>query len=269
MSTRTQATNVQPQGVGEDALTHYLRLFTRFLQVCFGTWYKGSYVWNPDESLTDIIIQGEGTISKEVVEKRPAIIVSRGPMQWGNLSMDQFAGPLLVRDPRTGVRTYTPNINTFNGAKRYTDLNSSTMTYTILSKEGLEAQRIAGFCAYATRTLKKSLMKAGLHKVGDNIQVGSESAPGSIVQPDSTEIVAIPVYVPFYFQVTYTITPEDKLLLKQVDMALNSDTGYPAPGAVPIKEPGINGKVLGYDKTLVLSQTSSAGPFVPPKPLRR
>lgn len=269
MSTRTQATNIQPQGMGEDALTYWLRVFTRFLQVVWGTWEKGSYVWRPDDNLTDIVIQGEGTVNKEVVEKRPAIIVARGPMQWGNLAMDQFAGPLMVRDPKTGQRVFTPNINGGNGSKRYTDLNSSTMTYTILSREGLEAQRIAGFCAYATRVLKKTLMKAGLHKVGDDIQVGSESPPGSIVQPDSTEIVAVAVHVPFYFQVTYTISPADKLLLKQVDMALSSDTGYPAPGAVAIKEPGINGKVLGYDKTLVLSQTTSARSFVPPKPLRR
>jgi hypothetical protein len=266
MSSRTQATNVQ--GTQGDALTHYLRLFTRFLQVCFGTWHKGDYIWRPDDKTTDIVIQGEGTVNKEVVEKRPAIIVARGPMQWGNLAMDQFAGPLMTRDPHTGQRIFTPNHNTYDGAKRYTDLNSSTMTYTVLSREGLEAQRIAGFCAYATRVLKKTLMKAGLHKVGDDIQVGSESSPGSIVQPDSTEIIAVAVHIPFYFQVTYTITPADKLLLKEVDMALSSDTGYPAPGAVPIKEPGINGRVIGYSNTLVLSQTASAGPFVPPKPLR-
>lgn len=269
MSSRTVAINVQPQGVGEDALTHYLRLFTKFLQVVFGTWQKGSYVWRPDNLTTDIIIQGEGTVNQEVLEKRPAIIVSRGPMQWGNLAMDQFAGPLQQKDPRTGITTFTPNLNTYDGAKRYTDLNSSTMTYTVLSREGLEAQRIAGFCAYATRVLKKSLMRAGLHKVGDDIQVGAESNPGSIVQPDSTEIIAVPVQVPFYFQVTYTITPADKLLLKEVDIALSSDTGYPAPGATPIREPGINGKVIGYSSTLVLSQTASAGPFKPPKPLRR
>lgn len=266
MSARVLSTNVQDaQG---DPLTHYLRLFTRFQQVVWGTWEKGSYVWNSDDSLTDITIQAEGTVNKEVVQKRPAIIVSRGPMQWGNLAMDQFAGPLLKTDPVTGQRILTPNLNTMDGAKRYTDLNSSTITYTVLSKEGIEAQRIAGFCAYSTRVLKKTLMRAGLHKVGDDIQVGAESSPGSIVQPDSTEIIAVSVHVPFYFQVTYTITPADKLLLKQVDMALSSSTGYPAPGAVPIREPGINGKVIGYDKTLVLSQTASAGPFVPPKPLR-
>lgn len=271
MQVNSLATHVQPQGVSEDALTHYLRRFTRFLQVVFATFEDGSYRWCPDDKKTNIIIQGEGTVNKEVVEKRPAIIVSRGPMQWGNLTMDQFSGPLLGRDPITGQRTFVPNLNPYTGSKRYTDLNSSTITYNVLSREGLEAQRIAGICAYATRTLKKPLMRTGIHRVGEDITIGPESAPGSIVQPDTTEIVAVAVQVPFYFQVTYTISPKDKLLLKQVDMALNSDTGYPAPGAEPITIPTGDGtnSVVGYSKTLVLSQTVSAGEFKPPKPLRR
>lgn len=268
MANSVTSTEVQEKGVGEDALTHYLRLFTRFLQVVHATWDKSNYRWAPDDKNTDIIIQGEGSVNKEVVERRPAIVVSRSPAAWGNVSMDQFAGPLRVRDPRTGAISYTANSDVDTGARRHTDLVSATITFNALSKEGLEAARIAWFCSYATRVLKKSLMKAGIHRVGEDIQIGSESPPGALVQPDSTEIICVPVYVPFYFQNTYTISPKDKILLNQVDIALSSEVGYPAQGAVPIRDPGINGRILGYSSVLTLNQAVSAGPFKPPRPLK-
>lgn len=269
MSTRVTSSLPQPQGVNEDPLTHYVRLFVKFLQVVHATWDKSSYKWLPDDKLTDIIIQNEGTIDKEVVEKRPAIIVTRGQAAWGNVSMDQFAGPIEERDPITGQVHWIPNEDSRTGARRYTDLVSSTMTYNVLSREGLEAQRIAWFCAYATRVLKKSLMRSGIHRVGEDIQIGSESPPGAIVQPDSNEIISVSVSVPFYFQDTYTITPKDKILLKEVDSVLSSEIGYPAQGAVPIREPGINGRVIGYTNLQTLNQAVSAGPYKPPRPLKK
>ena len=271
MSTRTQSTVVQPSGVGEDSLTHHLRLFTRFMQVVFATWDKSSYKWTSDPKTTDIIIQGEGVVTPEVVEKRPAIIVARSPTAWTNISLDQFAGPLLKRDPHTGQTTFVPNMDPETGAVRHTDLLSSTMVLNVLSAEGLEAVRLAGFCAYAVRVLKNALMRAGVHRVGEDIQVGCESPPGAMVQPDSTEIILVPVTIPFFYQQTYTISPKDKLLLTEVDTVLSSEIGYPAPGGVPIKEPsppGINGRVIGYSALLTLNQAVSAGPFKPPRPRR-
>lgn len=271
MSSRAQSTVVQPSGVGEDSLTHHLRLFTRFLQVVFATWDKASYRWSDDESTTDIIIQGEGVISPTVCEKRPAIIVSRSPTAWTNISLDQFAGPLLKRDPKTGQTTFVPNMDPETGAVRHTDLLASTIIFNVLSSEGMEAVRLAGFCAYAVRTLKTSLMRAGVHRVGEDIQIGSVSPPGALVQPEGTEIFMVPVTVPFFYQQTYTISPKDKLLLTEVNTALSSEIGYPAPGGVPIKEPsppGINGRVIGYTSVLTLNQAMTAGPYKPPRPRR-
>lgn len=264
MSERVSSGVPQPQGVGEDPLAHYARMFVRFLQVLFSSFEKGAYHWDLDEKSSDIVISDQATVNKEVVEKRPAIIVSLGPLALNNIAMDQFAGPLLETDAE-GKKTFTPNINNSTGAVRHTDLVSSTVTYNCLSREGAEARRIAWIAGYFTRTLKKTLMKAGLHRVGEEVQFGAESAPGSIVQPDSNEIVMVSVSVPFYAQNTWTVAPIDKTLLKHVELALRSEAKAPAASST-LKEPSIYGTKLQIAKVTPLNSRVLVGPLRSPKP---
>lgn len=263
MSTSVPQGVPQPQGVGEDPLTHYTRVFVRFLQVLFQTFERGAYHWDSDDKNTDIHISDQATIKEEVVEKRPAILVSRGPLALTNVSMDQFSGPIQQKNPQTGQGYFKPNLDYQTGARRHTDLSSCVMTYNCLSKEGLEAQRIAWICGYFTRALKRTLMKSGLHRVGEDIQFGSESAPGSIVQPDPSEVVMVSVSVPFYFQDSWSVEPVDKLLLKHVEVALRSNSDG-TPQTVPINGPSIYGQPLAVDKVLSLNRVS-VGPIRSPK----
>ena len=263
MSERVPQGVPQPQGVGEDPLTHYTRVFVRFLQVLFQTFEKGAYHWDPDDKSSDITISDQSTIRAEEVEKRPAIVVSRGPLALTNVSMDQFSGPILQKDAQ-GKEYFKPNLDLKTGARRHTDLSSCTMTYNCLSREGLEAQRIAWICGYFTRALKRTLLKAGMHRVGEEIQFGSESSPGSIVQPDPNEIVMVSVSVPFYFQDSWSVEPVDKLLLKHVELALRS--GSDTPPLVQISQPSIYGQVLGTNNVLSLNTRVSVGPIQSPKP---
>ena len=262
MSERVAKGVPQPQGSGEDPLTHYTRVFVRFLQLVFATFEKGAYHWNPDPKASDILIRDQATVALEVVEKRPVIVVSRGPVAMTNVAMDQFAGPIL--DSKTG--RFIPNEDGESGAKRHTDLYSASMTYNCLSSQGLEAQRIAWICAYATRVLKKSLLGAGLHRVGEEIQVGAESSPGSIVQPDSNEIVLVGVSVPFYFQDTWTIAPIDKTLLTSISLALRSEVGSQSAETVQLRQPGMLGRTLQYDRLVSLNQDVTSNISVGPRP---
>ena len=107
-------------------------------------------------------------------------------------------------------------------------------------------------------------MKAGLHRVGEEIQFGSESSPGSIVQPDPNEIVLVSVSVPFYFQDSWSVEPVDKLLLKHVELALRS--GGDTTPLVQISQPSIYGQVLGVDNILSLNTRVSVGQIKSPKP---
>jgi hypothetical protein len=251
-----------PQGLGEDPLSQYTRIFVRFFQLVFQSFKNGEYHWEPDPSVSEIVIQGEAPIDTTVVEKRPALIVQRGPVQFTNVSMDQFAGPLL--DPKTGK--VSPNFNYRTGARRHTDLLNSVMSVSCLAREGLEAQRLAYTCAYSVRALKRSLMKCGIHRVGEDISVSPESPPGSIVQPDTKEISLVAVSLPFLFQQTWTVEPLDKTLLTRVAVALRSEAGYPDDEAQVLRPPGMNGQPLNALKVTSLNQVVGINRAVAPTP---
>ncbi len=248
-SIRAQAGSPEPQGPGEDPLFHYTKLFVRFLQLVFASFDKGKYHWELDQQLTEITISDQSTIARDAVEQRPAIIVARGPASFGNIALDQFAGPHFDKQ-----RTLVPNLDQSTGARRHTDLVSASMSYNCLSSEGIEAQRLAWIASMATRRLKRSLMKAGLHRVGEEIQVGAESAPGAIVQPDGNEIIMVSVSVPFFFQDFWTVEPVDKVLLKNLNMALRSTVNFGTEERA-LNAPAINGRVLEYDRSKALSLT--------------
>lgn len=239
---------VQPQGVSEDPLTSHVRLFTRFLQIYFSNFEKGSYQWGPDLLTTDVIIQAEHAVASEVVEKRPAIVVGRGPVAFTNIAIDQFAGPLL--DAKTGA--FTANLGV-DGSRRHTDLLSSYAIFSCLSREGIEAQRLAWASAQAVRTLKRVLMKAGIHRVGEDIQISAESPPGSIVTGDPSEILLVAVTLPFYFQQTWVVGPNDKTLLTHIGVALRSELG--ATEATPaFNGPSLYGQSLEDARSVPIDQ---------------
>jgi hypothetical protein len=253
LSTRVPTGETQPQGPGEDPLLYYTRVFARFLQVYFATFPKGSYQWSEDDKNTDIVIKGEGSIASEVVERRPAIVVSRGPVGFGNISMDQFKG----FDFQTGRRDHT-------------DLLSASVTYQCLSKSGLEAQRIAWAAAYITRVEKRTLAGVpGIHRVGEELQIGAESPPGSVIPSNPREIIMVPVSVPFYFQQNWSTEPRDKVLLKQIGVTVRSEAAYPAPGAVAIKDPGRSGRVLTYSKKVSFNSGVKMSSLITPRPRRK
>jgi len=226
----------QPQGFGEDPLFYFTKIFVRFLQVVFATFEKGSYQWQSDLELTDIIISDQGVVGSDVIEKHPSIVCMRGPANWANVSMDQFKG----FDFETGARWHT-------------DLVSASMLYNCLAKEGLEAQRIAWIAGYATRVLKRNLLRAGLHRVGEDISYGSEQDADSLMPDAVKDLKVVQVTVPFFFQDTYSIAPVDNLLLKDLDLRLTSQVSSPLPDR-SLRPPALRGRVLQYEKAISLTQ---------------
>lgn len=261
-SVRVQSGSPEPQGPGEDPLYHYNRIFVRFLQIVFASFEEGKYRWCLDQDNTEIIISDQSTLSRETAEQRPAILVARGSASFSNLSLDQFAGPSYDKAGK-----FVPNSDPASGAKRHTDLVSTSCVYNCLSSEGVEAQRIAWIAAMATRRLKKSLMHAGIHRVGEEVTVGAETPPGAIVQTDEREIILVPVTVPFYFQDFWTVEPADKVLLKNIDIAVRSTINF-SPSERALNAPAINGRFLEYDrsKSLSLSQRVRVTGSRTPKP---
>lgn len=232
---------VEPQGRGEDPLFHFTRVYLLFLQGLFKQFSEGSYRWSDDERLSEICITDQVPIPRERIEQRPAIVAMRGPAQFSNLTLDQ----MRTVDVRTGM-------------KERTDLVACTMSLNIIAKMGPEAQRIAWIVARHIRTFKTLLQRSGLHKVGDDLQVGPESPPGSMVQGESdVEWVMITVHSPFFFQWTEKSTPADAVQVRSIEAHMQTAQLPPAAittqGAVELqsilKPPSIRGRVIATLRT--------------------
>ena len=232
---------VEPQGRGEEPLYHFTRIYLLFLQGLFKQFPEGSYRWSDDEKLSEICITDQVPIPRDRIEQRPAIVAMRGPAQFGNIALDQ-------------MRT----VDKYTGMKERTDLVACTMSLNCIAKMGPEAQRIGWIVMSRIRGMKELLQRAGMHKVGDDVSVGPESLPGTMVQGEAdTEFVMVTVHSPFFFQWTERVTPADALKLREIEVhmqtaslpAASTSTKSMQDPAVQLSPPSIRGRVLQQPAT--------------------
>lgn len=156
--------------------------------------------YKTSEQTTEIIITDAGSVNTETLEKRPCLIISRGPFAYNNMSMDNL---LSIRGS--------------DSMKTHTDLLSGSFTIHCIAREGLEAERLAVIVARALRVFRDLLQKAGFFHVGTIINIGSETSPGSLIAGDSEEdFIDVPISFPVYYQDSWTVTPESTVLNKIV-----------------------------------------------------
>ena len=167
-SDQTPSGLVEEQGLGEEPLYHFTRIFLLYYQGIFGDMPTGSYKWKEDEKLSEIVIVDQVPIPRTRIEQKPAIVTMRGPAQYGNLSLDN----VRTLDSRTGT-------------KERTDLVACTMTLNCILRNDVEAQRIAWIVMRFARQGKSILQKAGIHKIGDEVQMGPISPPGTLVSGEA------------------------------------------------------------------------------------
>lgn len=196
---------VEDQGLGEEPLFYFTRVFLLFLQGLFEQMDPGSYRWLHDEKLSEIAITDQVPIPVSRVDQKPHLITMRGPARFANLTLDQ-------------MRTVNPR----TGEKERTDLISCTMSICCLAKNGIEAQRLAFIVARHVRTFKTSIQRTGMHKVGDEIEIGPESPPGALVAEPDPSVVMCTVTLPFHFQWTERSRPLNAALLRSIELKLQS-----------------------------------------------
>lgn len=227
---------VEPQGLGEEPLYYFTRVYLLFLQGLFEHFPSGSYRWSPDEKLTQVSIVAEVPIPRENVDKIPTIVVQRGSSEFANLSLDQ------VRE-----------LNIRTGAKTRADLVSQTMSVHCLAKNDVEAQRLAWIVASHLRTFKTSLQRCGMHKIGDQLQVGPISPPGSLVSGEAEpEIFVVTVFSPFHFMWKSSDTPLNTKLLRGIQTRLETaflpqaatTTAGRVEARAALRPPGLGGRVI-------------------------
>jgi hypothetical protein len=206
MSSDRTASGLPPSPeMAEEPLYFFTRVFLLFLQGLFEQFDTGYYKWSENEELSEIMITDQVPIPRNKVEQKPQIVTMRGPAQFANLSLDQMRA-----------------VNSRTGEKERTDLVSCTMTINCIARNGVEAQRLAWIAMRHIRTFKNLLQRAGMHKVGDEVQLGPESPPGSFVSESDPEWVMITVFCPFFFQWTEKDSPLNSPLLRNIELKLKS-----------------------------------------------
>jgi len=190
-----------PQGIGEDPFLHFTKVYLLFLQGLFQQFPSGCYRWDTNEVDSEIMITAQAPIPRDTIDQRPAIVVTRGPAQFANLSLDN-------------VRS----VNGSTGQREHTDLIPCTMTINCMAREGLEAQKVAWIVMRHIRTFKRLLQRNRIHKIGDEISISSESPPGALVNPEAdSELVNVVVASPFFFQWTERIVATNAPLVQGIE----------------------------------------------------
>jgi hypothetical protein len=145
--------------------------------------------WDVDQAKTQINIVDKYSFNLDQVTQNPSIVANRGPVAWTNQG---GIGRRQHVDFKTGTVTYT-------------DLVRGAVTLSCFSKNGLEAEDIAGFVFESLQSFRQVLrnvtsassigVKPGLFKVeattmGEEALVKSNSRPNLSVVPVAVAAIA-------------------------------------------------------------------------------
>lgn len=177
-----------------------------FFQGLFLASPPGAYHWTESDDTTEIYISGEGQVKASVVGVRPSISLTRGPVQFYTLGLDD----MLAYDLRTGK-------------KKKSVLVPGTMTVNCSSRVPIETENIAWTCAEQLWLHRELLMRAGFFEIGRMPVIGAPSAAGSIViAEEGDEWYVTSVSCPFQFYRTSQFTPLSVPYVREIVMRLRT-----------------------------------------------
>jgi hypothetical protein len=208
MSALVRGTQDNPmmQDAREQPLLQVRRIYAGFVQGLFHAAPPGSYHWEPDAKVTEIIITDENPIQVDVVGKRPAVTFTRGPVQFFGLGLDD----MISYDQSTG-------------AKKKSILLPGTMTINCCSRNDLESEYLASVIAEQFWMHRELLMRAGFFEIGRNFMIGAPSPAGSIVAGDSAdEWYVTSVTSPFHINRTSKFSPLNTRIAQEIAANLST-----------------------------------------------
>tara|TARA_B100000073_G_C23641507_1_gene536823 strand:+ start:240 stop:920 length:681 start_codon:yes stop_codon:yes gene_type:complete len=165
-----------------DPLYHANRVVIGFIQGLFKALPESMYTWSEDPEKTEILITDAAPITSEVLTARPCIVTVRGQAQYANVTMNSVD----YVDPATQTRSYR-------------DVISSSITVNCISRNGVEAARLAWFVASYVKALRHLLHREGpFVRIGHDVAVMGEMPPGALLQdPSDVGAVNVPVIIQF------------------------------------------------------------------------
>lgn len=208
-----------------EPLSHVRRNFINFLREYFSSGKivdpnGGSvYQWQPDMDKTDILIQGANIEKPEILNKTPAIIVSRSDI----LLEQQYQGmgkSISSHDPVTGKSTYV-------------DLYSCVVSLSCLSSNSEEAENLAHIVHFIIKMHRQYLM--GTHSYL-KLLLGAIGAPRIIKYEGAGTMINVNncgVPINLTFTAGYSIIKSDDKVERIIVPFAHSGLGSQADGTFP------------------------------------
>lgn len=149
------------------------RTALEFLQIIFSL--REDYCYDPDDTITGIQISDSYAADLESVNVRPAIVVTRGPISYRNLGLGGSAVSFR---------------NTKTGSYEYTDLLTGSLSFSVFSREGIEAEQIAHLVFSSFKFFRPDLQKYGFFSI-ENLNMGGASLIEQEGADDVTYVVPV------------------------------------------------------------------------------
>lgn len=188
------------------------RRIVQFVQDSFRDVPVGSFRFTNDES-SEIWITDELPLGRSVLSRRPALQISLGGFQAGNVGLDQRL-----------------SYNIATGERQHVELYHAQLTVHVHARSADTVKRLARMVCRMIQEQRHVLLRvAELHYLGPQISVSGLSPPGALLQgAGEMESVLTSVTVPFGFVERWSARPQ---LIPFGDSG-QSGTG-PRPGVAP------------------------------------
>lgn len=168
-------------------------IFLRFLQAYYST--DLMYKWDPNPITSKILILDKHAFDIGKVLTRPAIILNRNNLAWSYASGNQNAIN-TTGDIFSNLAGDAPNVTPDNKSV-YSDLLVGGFSFIILSKNGIEAERISSTLFTLFTAYKNDLRNSGIHKI-TNLNIGPEQV---VKQTSEHELISVSIDLTMYRQI--------------------------------------------------------------------
>lgn len=197
--------------------------FLSFAQGYFSL--DSKFTWTLNPQTTKIIIADKFAVDLGVIDKKPAIILSRGTYGWTDTVRGQDGQNSVLSNKRVDTLAPAPSGDRWLDFV-FTDFIRGSVTYNVLSKSGIEAEEIANRLFAALSGYKRELRKYGIHK-----SMGLTMGDERIVRTTS-EIEAMGITVSLGFLAQRTIEKAGKLNNIEAVIVVPKET---TTGTVPVE----------------------------------
>lgn len=159
-------------------------IFIGFLQKLFNE-NLGEFHYDYNQEVSKVSIADQFNLDNDALDFKPSIYLRRRPMGFANTSIDQ----LLSKNVQTATSTRS-------------DLITGTIEIVCVSREGLEASRLAGLVFLLVHQFRHMFRKFGMHDV--SVKLLGEEEPKDI--RTTMRVVEVPVTIQYAFQYTWAVT---------------------------------------------------------------